>query len=133
MNINKIRTLSVKIPLYNDYKVILLIGGNVKKISNLVAKYLPEQEGVTEEWLERRIGATFFDGHMVTVMWQRGCDMETPEDVATLCHECLHVAADICAKTGIYVGEHDYNKEALAYLQEFIFKHFFTRLKQRSS
>jgi len=113
----------IYVELYCNFQVILLVCDDEEEVVAFVQKELAQQEDTTTEWLSNCEGATFYgDGGTKIITWLRELDTESVKNVVTCCHEMLHAATHILDTVGVYQGEHDGNKESLAYLQGFLVK-----------
>lgn len=67
-------------------------------------------------------------GHWDAIIWLPHFSIHNIMDIASLAHECLHIALRIAGKTGIPVEEE--RSEPLTYLYEFYFRESLLKLSK---
>ena len=70
----------------------------------------------------------FDNGRAEGVIWLPRFSSDEVGDIATLCHECGHVALDVAEKIGIVPGS--VGQEPLVYLHEFYFREALLKLRK---
>lgn len=121
----KPKAFRFNIELYSNHEIIFVVCCDTEPLIKFIEQNMPGALGVTEELLDAHNGISIYSERPITLIWARTFDTCDAQSLGTLCHESLHAAFDICRKVGIYLGEEDLGKEALAYLQTFIFRKCF--------
>jgi hypothetical protein len=121
---HKPKIFRLRLEMYNNYEVLLLVGQDTEEVERIVEKEMPGHIPTPQDWYEHHEAGAFYDLGPTTIMWQRTFASTDFASIGSLCHEASHTAFHICSKIGIYIGKHDHAKEAFVYLQEFIVKKF---------